>query len=388
MKVAIVTSTRADFGILLPLIHKLGADPFFDVMILATGSHTDTVRGSTLKEIESENIKKTTVIDIDTSDTTEIGVAKSAAKTVEAFAVELDKLKPELVILLGDRYEILSVALSSFLLKIPIVHISGGDVTSGALDDSIRHSITKLSHIHFPTTEKYRERVIQLGEHPDKVFNVGNLCIDNVQNILPVSKAELESFLDFDLDRFEQNILVTLHPETTRSDQLTLNETFFNTLLNLIDLNNIGVIITYPNHDARGDTIIENILNIKSKKPHSICVHESLGMRRYHSLLRYVDVVVGNSSSGITEVPSYGIPTINIGNRQQGRICADSVINVGYEFDDIEQAFKLALSDDFQHKCQNVKNPYGEGDSAEKIVKVLKNIELKGLIKKEFYDAK
>lgn len=385
MRVAIVTSTRADFGILLPLIHKLEADPFFSVTILATGSHTDTVRGGTLQEIKSEGVKDLAVIDIDTSDTTEIGVAKSAAETVEKFAFELDNLHPDLVILLGDRYEILSVAMAAFLLKIPVAHISGGDVTSGALDDSIRHSITKLSHIHFPTTEEYRERVIQLGEQPDKVFNVGNLCIDNVKKVLPVSKAELESFLDFDLEKFERNILVTLHPETTYGDQRALNDIFFDALSNL---NDVGIIITYPNHDAGGDTIIESILKVKSESPHSICVRESLGMRRYHSLLRYVDAVVGNSSSGITEVPSYGIPTIDIGSRQQGRIRAYSVINVGYESDDIQRALKLALSDDFKHKCQEVKNPYGEGDSAEKIVNILKSIKLKGLIKKEFYDAK
>ncbi|ENM5816143.1 UDP-N-acetylglucosamine 2-epimerase, partial [Vibrio mimicus] len=204
MRVAIVTSTRADFGILLPLIQELVADLFFQTTLLVTGSHTDSVRGSTLQEIESEGVKDFVVVDIDTSDTTEIGVAKSAAETVGKFAVVLGKLHPDLVILLGDRYEILSVAMSAFLLKIPVAHISGGDLTAGALDDSIRHSITKLSHIHFPTTEKYRERVIQLGEQPNKVFNVGNLCIDNVKKISPLSKVELETFLSFDLNAFEK----------------------------------------------------------------------------------------------------------------------------------------------------------------------------------------
>ncbi|EEY39728.1 UDP-N-acetylglucosamine 2-epimerase [Vibrio mimicus] len=385
MRVAIVTSTRADFGILLPLIQELVADLFFQTTLLVTGSHTDSVRGSTLQEIESEGVKDFVVVDIDTSDTTEIGVAKSAAETVGKFAVVLGKLHPDLVILLGDRYEILSVAMSAFLLKIPVAHISGGDLTAGALDDSIRHSITKLSHIHFPTTEKYRERVIQLGEQPNKVFNVGNLCIDNVKKISPLSKVELETFLSFDLNAFEKNILVTLHPETTCNNQLVLNDIFFDTLLRL---DNVGIIITYPNHDAGGDSIINKILKIQSKKTHAICVCESLGMRRYHSLLRYVDAVVGNSSSGITEVPSYGIPTVDIGHRQQGRIRADSVINVDYKAEDIMCALTLALSDDFQRKCKEVTNPYGEGNSAEKILNILKKIELKGLIKKEFYDAK
>lgn len=385
MKVVIVTSTRADFGILLPLIQKLEVDPFFNLTLLATGSHTDTVRGGTLQEIKSEGVKDLVVVDIDISDTTEIGVAKSAAITVGKFATELDKLHPDLVILLGDRYEILSIAMSAFLLKIPIAHISGGDVTSGALDDSIRHSITKLSHIHFPTTEEYRKRVIQLGEQPDKVFNVGNLCIDNVKNVQSVSKDKLESFLNFDLDKYEKNILVTLHPETTDNNQLALNDIFFEVLSSL---DKVGIIITYPNHDAGSDTIIERILKIKSRNSHAICVHESLGMRRYHSLLRYVDAVVGNSSSGITEVPSYGIPTIDIGSRQQGRIRADSVINVGYESEDICRALEFVLSDDYQYKFKDIKNPYGKGDSAEKILNVLKNIELKDLIKKEFYDAK
>ncbi len=385
MKVTIVTSTRADFGILLPLIQKLEADPFFCCTLLATGSHTDTARGDTLQEILSEGVKNLIVVNVNTSDTTELGVTKSAAETVRQFADKLDKLQPDLVILLGDRYEILSVAMSAFLLKVPIAHISGGDVTSGALDDSIRHSITKLSHIHFPTTEEYRKRVIQLGEQPDKVFNVGNLCIDNVTKIEPISREKLEAFLAFDLEKFDKNILVTLHPETTCSNQLALNDIFFDALSRL---EKVGIIITYPNHDAGSSTIIDKILEIQSANPQAICVSKSLGMRRYHSLLRYVNAVVGNSSSGITEVPSYAIPTIDIGDRQQGRIRAESVINVGYNTKDIQNALNLALSDDFQHKCKAVKNPYGEGDSAEKILSILKRIELKRLIKKEFYDAK
>ena len=385
MKVSIVTSTRADFGILLPLINRLEADTFFDVIILVTGSHTDNLRGSTIQEIKTEGLNDLTVINVDTSDNTELGIAKSSAETSEKFAIKFNKIRPELVILLGDRYEILSIAMSAFLLKIPVAHISGGDVTSGALDDSIRHSITKLSHIHFTTTESYRERVIQLGEHPDKVFNVGNLSIDNVKKVKPISKPELETFLDFDLGSFKRNILVTLHPETTRSDQNTLTNTFFKVLSNL---NDVGIIITYPNHDAGASSIIEGITKLKSEYPNSICICKSLGMRRYHSLLRYIDLVIGNSSSGITEVPSYGIPTIDIGNRQQGRISAESVINVSYVPCEIKDAIELAFSDDFKHKCQKVKNPYGEGDTAEKITNILKIIDLNGIIKKEFYDAK
>ncbi|ESP95103.1 UDP-N-acetylglucosamine 2-epimerase [Pseudoalteromonas luteoviolacea] len=384
MKVAVVTSTRADFGLLLPLIQKLEADPFFSVSILATGSHTDSSRGDTLQEVHNEGIQDLHVIEVDTNDTSDVGVAVSAAHTLEKFSTKFEELKPDLVVLLGDRYEILSVAMAAFLLKLPIAHISGGDVTTGALDDSIRHSITKLSHIHFPTTKEYRQRVIQLGEQPDRVFNVGNLCIDNVKMLEKVEAKELEQFLDFDLNRFKQNILVTLHPETTRDNQASLNEIFFNALAQLED---VGIIITYPNHDAGGDSIIESILNLKRQKIDAVCVRESLGMRRYHSLLTHVNAVIGNSSSGITEVPSYGIPTVDVGDRQQGRIRAKSVINVDYCDASIQNAITLALGEKMQQECLSAKNPYGDGNTAERIVKTLKRIETNGLIKKVFYDA-
>ncbi|MBQ4838268.1 UDP-N-acetylglucosamine 2-epimerase [Pseudoalteromonas luteoviolacea] len=384
MKVALVTSTRADFGLLLPLIQKLEADPSFSVSILATGSHTDSSRGDTLQEVHNEGIQDLHVIEVDTNDTSDVGVAVSAAHTLEKFSTKFEELKPDLVVLLGDRYEILSVTMAAFLLKLPIAHISGGDVTTGALDDSIRHSITKLSHIHFPTTEEYRQRVIQLGEQPDRVFNVGNLCIDNVKMLEKVELKELEQFLEFDLNRFKQNILVTLHPETTRDNQASLNDAFFNALAQLED---VGIIITYPNHDAGGDTIIESIQNLKRQKGEAVCVRESLGMRRYHSLLTHVNAVVGNSSSGITEVPSYGIPTVDVGDRQQGRIRAESVINVDYGDASIQNAITLALGEKMQHACLSATNPYGDGNTAERIVETLKRIETNGLIKKVFYDA-
>lgn len=383
MKIAIVTSTRADFGLLLPLINELESDNEFEVTVLATGSHLDHKRGYTVNEIYHSNINNIITVETDISDTSDLGISITASDTLHKMSLALNKLDPDLVVILGDRYEMLSTAFAAFLLKKPIAHISGGDVTSGALDDSIRHSITKLSSIHFTTTETYKQRVIQLGEEPNKVFNVGNLCIDNFKKINKATKEELEDFLEFPLSKHSKNILVTLHPETTSSSQTELNIEFFSALKKLEDT---GIIITYPNHDAGSNEIIEHIQGLQKYRPEHVCVKESLGMRYYHSLLRYVNAVVGNSSSGITEVPSYGIPTIDVGNRQEGRIKANSVFNCPYNKQEIYTLLKHVLEPNIQSQTKNTINPYGDGNTSEKIVNILKKISLTNIIKKKFYD--
>ncbi|MBZ3682651.1 UDP-N-acetylglucosamine 2-epimerase (hydrolyzing) [Providencia rettgeri] len=383
MKVAIITSTRADFGLLFPLIKELEDDIEFDVTVIATGSHLDHKRGYTVDEIYHSGINNIITVETDIADTSDLGISITASDTLHKMSLTLDKLDPDLVIILGDRYEMLSTAFSAFLLKKPIAHISGGDITSGALDDSIRHSITKLSSIHFTTTETYKKRVIQLGEEPSKVFNVGNLCIDNFKKINKASKEELENFLGFNLSNHSQNILVTLHPETTYSSQTELNTIFFTALKKLKDT---GIIITYPNHDAGSDEIIKHIQSLQRYLPEYVCVKESLGMRYYHSLLQYVNAVIGNSSSGITEVPSYGIPTIDVGNRQEGRIRANSVFNCSYNEQEITALLKYVLEPNIQSQIKNTVNPYGDGNTSEKIVSILKKISPPNLIKKKFYD--
>lgn len=383
MKVTIVTSTRADFGILHPLIQCIEKDPQFELTVIATGSHFDKTRGNTIEEIERAGIRRVIRVPTDTSDTSKLGVAATASKTLDEISKVFQNIKPQLVIILGDRYEILSVAFAAFLLKIPLAHISGGDLTAGALDDSIRHGITKLSSIHFTTTETYKKRVIQLGEQPSTVFNVGNLCIDNIKKLERSTKQELEEYLKFSLTRYGKNILVTLHPETTANNQIKMSNIFFSALRKI---NNIGLIITYPNHDAGSENIIEQIKKIKTEYPDRICVSESLGMTRYHSLLRYVDCVAGNSSSGITEVPSYGIPTIDMGDRQKGRVRASSVINIDYDEKLLVGTLRKVLSNSFSNIAKHVTNPYGDGNTSERIIAVLKNLNLDNLIKKEFYD--
>ncbi len=385
MKIVVVTSTRADFGLLVPLIKVLQADPYFEVITVATGSHLDPRRGETVNEIYQSGIKKLVIVDTDVSDSSDLGIAMTASNTMLKMSQALNKLAPDLVVILGDRYEMLSIAFSAFLLKYPIAHISGGDVTVGALDDSIRHSITKLSSLHFTTTDVYRDRVIQLGEQPDRVFNVGNLCIDNFKTVERVSKDNLEHFLAFSLSKFPNNILVTLHPETVNDSQEYLNLSFFSTLEKL---ENVGIIITYPNHDAGNESIIKSINNLKIKCSGNVCVRESLGMVRYHSLLTYIDAVIGNSSSGITEVASYGIPTVDVGERQKGRKRAKSIINCAYDQKEIEAAINLALSDSFKKKAKKAINPYGDGSTTKKIVGILKAIDLKNILRKEFYDIK
>ncbi|HHE6470906.1 TPA: UDP-N-acetylglucosamine 2-epimerase [Providencia rettgeri] len=385
MKVALITSTRADFGLLLPLIRSLESDDQFDVTVIVTGSHLDKKRGYTVSEIYKSGISKIIIAETNISDTTDLGIAVTASDTLHKISLTLHTLNPELVIVLGDRYEMLAATFAAFLLKIPIAHISGGDVTSGALDDSIRHSITKLSNIHFTTTEPYKQRVIQLGENPNLVFNVGSLSIDNYKKIKRVTKKELECLLNFNLSTYPKNILVTLHPETTANSQTELNDIFFSALAKL---DNIGIIFTYPNHDSGSDNIIDYIHKFHQRFPERVCVIESLGMKNYHSLLLYINAVVGNSSSGIGEVPSYGIPSVDIGDRQKGRIRANSVFNCIYDKSTILNTIQKALTPEIQSAVKSTINPYGNGDTAEKITNIIKKISLINLIKKEFYDIK
>jgi UDP-hydrolysing UDP-N-acetyl-D-glucosamine 2-epimerase len=383
MRIAVPTSTRADFGILYPLINVLQDDPFFELSLIATGSHLDESRGNTINEIIESGFGSVIKMPIDIADTTELGVILSAGKTLQSTGLIMSQRRPDMVLILGDRYEMLSIAFSCFLFRIPIVHISGGDLTSGSLDDSIRHAITKLSSLHFTTTEIYRKRVIQLGEEPSKVFNTGNLCIDNVKNLNTLSKEVLEKELGFSFSKFKKNILVTLHSETNSQNQNIFNREFFDALAKLDD---VGILITYPNHDANSSSIIKEINNLSKRKPEQIVVNKSLGMLRYHSVLKIINCVVGNSSSGITEVASYGIPTVNVGNRQKGRVCSSSVIHTKYKADEIYQCIRNSLSSGFIDSVKPIINPYGDGSTALRMINILKNTNPENLASKEFFD--
>ena len=368
-RVALVTSTRAEYGIMYRLIDKLSVDKDVDFYLLVTGMHLSDKFGVTKNEITQPVYKE---IDIDI----EKEPAYSLALAIEKFYNVFSEIKPDILVVLGDRFEIMGVVQAAMLNNIPVAHIHGGEITEGAIDDAIRHSITKMSHLHFTSCEEYRKRVIQLGENPKRVFNIGSLGVENIKKFQLLSKTDLEESLGFNFT--EKNILVTFHPVTLEGDV----KKQFNELLDALnDLKDTNIIITCPNADPGNDEIFELIQKFKLLNK-NIYVYKSLGMRRYLSCLKYVDMVVGNSSSGIIEVPSFKIPTINIGNRQKGRILAESIINCIPEKNNILSAIDIAYKKDFS----NTINPYEKENTLENLLKILKNYDLNNIIKKNFYD--
>lgn len=368
-KVCVVTSTRAEYGIMSRLIEMMNNDPEIDLQLIVTGMHLSEKFGHTVDEI---NIPITKKIDIEI----EKEPSHTLALTIEKFSNAFKELNPDLVLVLGDRYEIMGVAIASMLNNIPIAHIHGGETTQGAIDEAIRHSITKMSHLHFTSCEEYKKRVIQLGENPNRVFNVGSLGVENIKKVPLMTKNELEKSIDFKFG--QKNLLVTFHPVTLEGNS---REQFEELLSALNELEKTNIIITAPNSDKGNEELFKLI--DKFIQEHSNAKYiKSLGMVRYLSSIRYVDAVVGNSSSGIVEVPSFKKPTVNIGNRQKGRIQAKSVINCKPEKTDILNAVKKVYEQDFSDTL----NPYEKDKTAENILEIIKSFELNCIIKKEFYD--
>jgi len=380
-KVCVVTGTRAEYGFLFWLMKEIEADTDLELQIIATGMHLSPEFGLTYKEIEKD-FKIDKKIEILLSSDTPIGISKSMGLAQISFAESYDELKPDIVVVLGDRYEIFSAASAAMVARIPIAHLHGGEITVGAFDEYIRHSITKMSHLHFTATEEYRKRVIQLGENPERVFNVGGMGIENIKRLKLLSKEEFESCINFKLNK--RNILVTFHPVTL--EKSTAKEQF-QELLNAIDeLSETNIIFTKANSDTDGRIINQMIDDYVAKNSNKAVAFTSLGQLRYLSALQFMDAVVGNSSSGIAEAPTFKIGTINIGDRQKGRIKASSVIDCQPNKKDIQKAFEKLYSNDFQESLKRTKNPYGDGMPSKKIVDILKNIELTDIVKKHFYD--
>jgi GDP/UDP-N,N'-diacetylbacillosamine 2-epimerase (hydrolysing) len=301
-----------------------------------------------------------------------------------SFAEAYEELRPEIVVVLGDRYEIFSAVSAAMISRIPVAHLHGGETTEGAFDESIRHCITKMSHLHFTATEEYRNRVIQLGEHPNRVFNVGGMGIENIKRLQLLSKDEFEKSIDFKLN--EKNILVTFHPVTL--EDLTSEEQFQEILDAIDELDSTNIIFTKTNSDPNGRIINQMIDKYVKRNSNKAVAFTSLGQLRYLSALQYVDAMVGNSSSGLAEAPSFQIGTINIGDRQKGRIKTESVINCEPNKHLILKAFDKLYSSEFQNRLSNVQNPYGDGCASKQIVQVLKSIKLNGILKKSFYDIR
>jgi len=382
-KVCIVSGTRADYGLLRKLISLLNDSDKYELQFIVTGAHLSKKFGETYKEIEKDGFTINYKIDLHLSNDTPIGIGKSTSIGVIGFGEAFETLKPDLLIVLGDRYEILAAVISAMFARIPIAHLHGGELTEGAIDDGIRHSITKLSHTHFVSTEEYRNRVIQLGEDPNKVFNVGGLGVDSIKSEKLLSRSDLEKVLNIKFSK--KNLLITFHPVTLEKDS---SSDQVSELLNaLMELNDTTLIFTMPNADL-GNNVIFNLIKYFVDNHEHAYSFNSLGQQNYFSCISHVDAVVGNSSSGILEVPTFKKGTINIGDRQKGRVQAKSVINCSPTKSDIQRAIDYLYSNQFQNSLAKVKNPYGDGGASKRIINILNKINFEKVIKKEFFDLK
>jgi len=382
-KICVITGSRADYGLLKPFLDQVKSSKDAQLQLIVTGSHFSPEFGNTYKEIEEDGFEIANRIEILLSSDTPVGISKSMGLACISFAEKYDKLKPDMIVVLGDRYEIFSAVAVAHVSRIPVAHISGGEVTEGAIDDAFRHSITKMSNFHFTATEEYRKRVIQLGEHPDTVFNVGEIGLENIRSIRLLAKNELETDLGFRFNK--RNLLITFHPVTLEDN--TSSRKFENLLSVLKEQKDATLIFTKTNADVDGRIINQMIDDYVSKFPENSISFTSLGRLNYLSLLQFVDAVVGNSSSGLVEAPSFRIGTINIGDRQKGRIRAQSVIDCEPTKEAIKKAFDKLYSSEFEKKLALVKNPYeNEGGSQKSLEIILAFINNKKDTKKGFFD--
>lgn len=381
-KICIVTGTRAEYGLLYWLMKEIEEDSDLELQIVATGMHLSPEFGLTYQNIEKDGFELNEKVEMLLSSDTSVGIATSLGIGTIGFARAFDRLKPDLIVLLGDRFEILSAAQAAMVARIPIAHLHGGETTEGVIDEAIRHSITKMSHLHFVSTEVYRMRVIQLGEHPDRVHTVGAIGLDNIRKLDLLDRAAFEKSIDFALG--EKNLLLTYHPVTLEKD---LSSHAVHQLFQALDeFPNVKCIITKPNADMEGRYISEMIDEYVASNPERCRAFVSLGQLRYLSAINHVDAVIGNSSSGILEVPYFRKPTINIGDRQKGRIQAASVINCLESKESICEAIQLSFSSQFQKGLTSMRSPYGEEYVSGKVKDILKNVKLEPLLRKTFYD--
>lgn len=385
-KICVVTGTRADYSPLYNIIKELKEDNDIELQIIATCMHLSNEFGLTYRQIEEDGFIISAKIDMLISSDSSSSVVKSMGVGLISFADVFEQLKPDLLLILGDRFEILVAAQAALIYKIPVAHISGGELTLGAIDDSIRHSITKLSHLHFVANEIYRARVIQLGENPNNVYNYGDPSVEAIKKIQLYDKFELENKLYFKFGKI--NFLITYHP-TTLSD--ISPEYALKQLFGALDsFKNASIIFTLPNADPGNKIIFDLIEEYKNNNPNRVAMFKSLGQKIYFSVLKYSDVVIGNSSSGIVEAPIFKKPSINIGKRQDGRLKSLSVIDCEENKELLESAINKAISKEFNEKIQLQLSPYEENilNVSKNIARELKNVNLKNIIYKKFYDNK
>lgn len=382
-KICFVTGTRAEYGLLSRLIQMIDESDKTQLQLIATNMHLSPKYGNTYQEIERDGFtidKKIPILEDGKDDAN--ATVKSMAKALAGFADAYDELKPDLVVVLGDRYEILAAATAALIERIPIAHIHGGEITEGAYDDAIRHSITKMSHLHFASTEEYRKRIIQLGEQPETVWYVGAVGVENIKKLPLLSKEEIEESINFKLD--ENTILVTYHPVTLGHH--TVEQDINDFIAALETRKDLRIVFTMPNSDTGSQAIVDAINSFVAQNSDRAVAYKSLGIKRYLSVMKHVGAVVGNSSSGLVEVPSFGIPTLNIGDRQKGRIAADSVLNCETDKDSILRGLDTILSPAFRQKAAATHNPYDKEGTVQAIFDVISTYPLEHLQQKHFYD--
>lgn len=380
-KICVITGTRAEYGLLRWVMEEIRGMAGLELQIIATGMHLSPEFGLTYREIEKDGFHIDRKVEMLVSSDSPAGLAKSMGLGLIGFGEALGQLQPDLILVLGDRFEIFSAAAAAMVARVPVAHLHGGEATEGVIDEPIRHSITKMSHLHFVAADEYRRRVIQLGEHPDRVFLVGGLGADNIKRLTLLDRPALEAALGFELGR--RNLLVTFHPVTL--ENATSAQQMAELLAALERLEETRLVFTMPNADTDGRVLFDMIEQFVADHSNSRA-YTSLGQLRYLSSIRHVDAVVGNSSSGLTEAPSFRKGTINIGDRQRGRIRAESVIDCAPERTAIAAALAQLYSPAFQAKLATVRNPYGDGGASRRIVETLAKISLDGILKKRFFD--
>lgn len=380
-KICVITGTRAEYGLLRWVMQGIKDDPGLALQVVATGTHLSPEFGLTYHEIEEHGFQIDRKIEILVGADTPAAIAKSMGLGLIGFGQALSELRPDLIVVLGDRFEIFAAVAAALVARVPIAHLHGGELTEGAFDEALRHSITKMSHLHFVAAEEYRKRVIQLGEQPDRVFLVGGLGVDSIKRIHLLDRAALEASLEFSLG--EKSLLITFHPATLET--LTAADQMAELLASLDKLHDTQLVFTLPNADTDGRVLIQLVTQFVERHSNAR-LYASLGQLRYLSCIAQVDGVVGNSSSGLAEVPSFKKGTINIGDRQRGRLQAASVINCEPARGDITAALERLYSADFQAGLGQARNPYGEGGASEKVLRILKEHPIQHIAKKSFHD--
>lgn len=382
--IGVLTGTRAEYGLLLPLMRLIEADPGTELILYVTGTHLLKEFGNTIEEIEKEKFSRIKKIDIGLKSDLAQGISESMGNALSLFGESFAETRPDLLVVLGDRYETFAVAAAATVAKIPIAHLHGGELTEGAMDEAFRHAITKMSHLHFTAAGEYRKRVIQLGEAPERVFNTGAIGIDNIKSIPLLSKEELQKNLGI---KFSGKIfLITYHPETLSG--IPVENAFAELLSALDNFPETTLVFTYPNADTNGRVIMKMIDEYTAANNGRAFAFASLGQTRYLSMMKTADVVIGNSSSGIIEAPALHTPTVNIGDRQKGRLRAISIIDCKTETAEIISAIKKAVTPEFKSISSKSIHPYGDGNTASRIFTELKSCEPAKLIQKTFYDLK